>query len=356
MNYPTATVKQAQEQLVAGKFPEQFFRPSVQFIVDNQLPSGEIPWYKGGHTDPWDHIESAMGLSIGGEIVAAEKAYHWLKVTQLIDGSWWATYRDGKMSNPIHRDSNFIAYVATGVWHHFLITQDKNFLQRMWPVVDRAIAFVLSLQAASGEIKWAINLFGKTENEGLYAGCCSIYKSLGCASEIAQVLGHTREHWRVARQKLLDALHSRPALFNSNQAQQKSYSMYWFYPVLTGVLKGEQAREHINNYWSCYVVDQLGCLCLIGEPWVTIAESCELTMALLAAGERDKAVTLFGWLHQWRDKQGVYENGYQMQEKCFWPEEKTTWTSAGVLLAADALTDHTGASDLFKNHLAREKI
>ena len=30
-----------------------------------------------------------------------------------------------------------------------------------------------------------------------------------------------------------------------------------------------------------------------------------------------------------------------------WPEEKPTWTAGAILLAADALTEHTAASKLF---------
>ena len=33
-----------------------------RFIAELQKPSGEIPWSRGGKTDPWDHVESAMGL------------------------------------------------------------------------------------------------------------------------------------------------------------------------------------------------------------------------------------------------------------------------------------------------------
>ena len=47
----------------------------------------------------WDHVESAMGLSIGGEYSAAENAYRWLKNAQLEDGSWWAAYRAGQVDN-----------------------------------------------------------------------------------------------------------------------------------------------------------------------------------------------------------------------------------------------------------------
>jgi hypothetical protein len=30
-----------------------------------------------------------------------------------------------------------------------------------------------------------------------------------------------------------------------------------------------------------------------------------------------------------------------------WPREKTTWTAGAILLAADALTQHTAAANLF---------
>ena len=35
-------------------------------IVAAQLDSGEIPWTSGQKSDPWDHTEAAMGLTIGG--------------------------------------------------------------------------------------------------------------------------------------------------------------------------------------------------------------------------------------------------------------------------------------------------
>jgi len=38
----------------------------ANFIAKLQKANGEIPWSEGGKTDPWDHIESAMGLSVAG--------------------------------------------------------------------------------------------------------------------------------------------------------------------------------------------------------------------------------------------------------------------------------------------------
>ena len=41
----------------------------------------------GDKADPWDHVESAMGLVIGGRTEAARAAYEWLRQQQLDDGS-----------------------------------------------------------------------------------------------------------------------------------------------------------------------------------------------------------------------------------------------------------------------------
>ena len=32
-----------------------------------QLADGMIPWFPGGHADPWNHVEAAMALTVGGQ-------------------------------------------------------------------------------------------------------------------------------------------------------------------------------------------------------------------------------------------------------------------------------------------------
>ena len=44
------------------------------FIASVQKADGEIPWSVGGKTDPWDQVESAMGLSVAGYWTEAERA------------------------------------------------------------------------------------------------------------------------------------------------------------------------------------------------------------------------------------------------------------------------------------------
>ena len=333
--------------LTRGMFPHDYLRPTVRFILDCQEESGAIPWFEGGHLDPWDHVEAAMGLDVGGESAAAERAYRWLERNQLEDGSWWAAYRNGVPENTDRRESNFVAYVATGVWHHYLISGDLAFLCSMWSTVERAIEFVLRLQTEHGEIHWAVDGEGKPMEDALRTGCSSIYKSLECAHNIAVSLGLSRPDWFGAREHLGEALRKKPERFDRTWTSKGRYSMDWFYPVLAGAYRGRAAQARLQERWDEFVEQGMGVRCTSDEPWVTVAESCELTMALLAAGERSRAVTLYSWLHQWRHDDGSYWTGYQFVVDVLWPDEKPTWTAAAVLLAADALTEATPAAKLF---------
>ena len=48
---------------------------TVDSIAAIQLPNGMIPWFPGGHADPWNHVEAAMALTLGGHHAAARQAY-----------------------------------------------------------------------------------------------------------------------------------------------------------------------------------------------------------------------------------------------------------------------------------------
>ena len=123
-------------------------------IAELQLPNGMIQWFPGGHADPWNHVEAAMALATVGMTAEAELAYQWLVDLQLPNGAWHNYYlADGIEDAKL--DSNCVAYLATGVWHHHLATGDDGFVDRLWPTVEAAIEFVLDLQTRRGEIIWA---------------------------------------------------------------------------------------------------------------------------------------------------------------------------------------------------------
>lgn len=320
---------------------------TVDYIESLQLSNGLIPWSKGNTADPWDHVETAMGLSIGGRFDAARKAYEWMIKNQLADGSWWSAYDSEGRPVDRTRETHRTAYVATGVWHHYLITGNKEFLRSMWNTLKRALNFSVNLQTKYGEIEWAVNESGEIDHDALLTGCSSIYKSLECGLRVARTLNKDPDGWAYARKRLGQTIRNRPGRFDRTWGSKDRYSMNWFYPVLCGVYQGVPAHIRVSRRWDQFVETGLGCRCVSDEPWVTIAETSELIMALEATGHHQKALTLFSWLDRWKDGDGGYWTGYQFEERTVWPEEKPTWTAAAVLLAADALTDTTPASKLF---------
>ena len=330
-----------------GSFPDEYFAPTVAGIARAQLQDGGIPWYEGGPLDPWDHVEAAMGLTIGNRLDEAKQAYRWLKETQLPNGSWLAAYKGGEVEDGTRAESNFVAYVATGLWHYHLVTEDLVFLEEMWPTLADAMAFVLRLKGSKGEIYWCEDTRLGIREDSLVTGCSSIYKSLQCALNIATTLEVEKPEWALARKQLGEALLKHPECFDRTWDSKSRFAMDWFYPVLTSVVKGAAARAHLASRWQEFVRQDLGCHCVNDEPWVTVAESCELVMSLLAAGEYHKAVELFSWLHQFRDDDGSYWTGYVYPDEALWPIEKPTWTAGAVLLAADALASRTAAAQLF---------
>ena len=175
-------------------------------------------------------------------------------------------------------------------------------------------------------------------------GNSSIHKSLICAEKLANTLGREAENWRKARLKLADALANKPQRFDRTWAPKTRYSMDWYYPVLSGALSSEQSEARLAARWDVFVIDGFGCRCVEDEPWVTVAETAELIMALKAQGRHAQAEDMLGWLAQFRDENGAYWMGMQAEERLFWPVERPAWTSGAVILAHDAVLGITGAS------------
>lgn len=314
-------------------------------IAETQKENGEIPWSKGNKTDPWNHVEAIMGLSIAGYFSEAQRGFEWMARTQLKTGCWYATYREGKPEDRT-LDTNMSSYIAVGVYHHYLINGNDTFLKHMWRTVRSAIDFAISLQAKNGQIYWAKSPKGILDPMALLTGSSSIYLSLKCALSIARQLGHAMPAWEEALIKLGDAIKYRRHLFNVTKSR---YSMDWFYPILSGALTGNDARWRIEKHWKKFVVEGLGVRCICHEPWVTIAETSELVLALSAMENQCLAEIVFNWIQDRCFDDGSYWCGFTVPDIIIWPEDKITWTNAVVLIAADALYNLTPASNLFSH-------
>jgi hypothetical protein len=317
---------------------------TAAWIAGVQDRSGAIPWYPGGPIDVWDHVECAMALSAAGLRSEAGLAFEWLRRTQRADGSWPLRLRRGHVRDA-GADANHCAYVAVGVWHHFLITGDLRFARRMWSTVRRAIDFVLGLQTTRGEMLWARDASGRPADFALLAASSSIHHSLRCAVELAELLADPQPDWELAAAQLAHVIAEHPESF----ADRSRWSMDWYYPVLGGAVRGADALDRLSGRWDEFVAPGFGIRCVADRPWVTGAETCELALALDAVGERDAAVEQIASMQHLRDPDGSYWTGLQFIDGARWPVEQSTWTGAAMILAVDAIAGATGGSAIFRD-------
>ncbi len=281
-----------------------------------------------------------MGLDIGGLHEEAAAAYSWLALTQRPDGTWPAAYVGDEVLDPTV-DTNFCAYVGTGAWHHYLATGDADFLASMWPIVEAALDFVLSLQLPNGSIAWAVDWQGNRWPHALLTSSSSIYLSVRSGLDIARALGKERPDWEPAVERLRDALQD-----DRNFEDKSAYAMDWYYPVLTGAVVGRAAAERLESRWDLFVKEGWGCLCTTERPWYTSAETCELIVACLRAGMRERAEALWGWVQRMEADDGLYWTGINHPRGEVYPNEKTTWSAGAVLLAANELSATDAARSL----------
>ena len=315
----------------------------TDFISTLQRESGDIPWYRDGKTDPWDLVETIMGLNIGKCFDESYRAFDWLKKMQNPDGSWYSSYIDG-IPEDRTCETHMAAYISVGLFHTWLIYKDSFFLEYFWLTMEKGINYAISFQTKTGEIYWAKSSEGKIDPMSLLSGASSIFMSLKCGLAVAGILGKRKIPWEISFDKLGKSIRENILFYNVSKSR---FSMYWFYPILSGALTGEKANNRIGKYWNKYVIEGQGVRCVSDQPWVTIAETSELVLALHGMGRIEKAKQVFSWIQDRIYTDNTFWCGYTYPDMVIWPEEKISWTNAVVLLAADAIYSFTPASGLF---------
>ena len=326
-----------------GTLTADQIRVTGEHIAGQQLGSGLIPWFRGHHGDPWDHVEAAMALTVCGLDDAATLAFEWSAANQSPDGSW-PMETTGSDIGDARIDTNQCAYLAVGVWHRWLITHDRAQVDVMWPVVRRAIELVVELQLPFGGIAWSRDETGEVGEGALLTGSSSTVMSLRCAMALAELVGDPQPDWELSAARLAHAVAIHPDAF----LDKSRYSMDWYYPVLGGAVGGPAGLAHLNRRWGEFVVPGLGARCVCDRPWVTVAETCELALTLDAVGDRPRARDLFDSVQHLRGDDGGFWTGYVWPDDAIWPEERSTWTAAAVVLAADALAGTSSGSGIFR--------
>ena len=314
-------------------------------IARLQLPNGMIPWFDGGHCDPWNHVETAMALDVLGRHDNARLAYEWLRTSQHRNGAWSNYYRSDGTIEDTKLDSNVCAYIGTGLWHHWLCTQDDETLKLFWPMLDLAMTWVLSMQRSDGTILWAREELATPWDYALLTGCSSIRHALLSASQVAEVLGTPRPQWSDAAAQIDQVIGS-----GRNAFEPKiRWAMDWYYPVLSGALVGTAAKARLEEQWELFVMQDRGVRCVSDEPWITASETAECALAYAAIGDIDTAQYLLNTTSQHRTADGSYLTGLVYPNKIVFPaDERSAYTGAAVILAADSLAGISPASRIFR--------
>jgi len=334
----------------------QRLQAPVRRILDVQTADGAIPWFEDGPWDAWNHAECVMALNVAGEVDAAQAGLRALAARQEMDGSFLSECGNAlPMADHVHiarvpgarvKDSNFNAYVATAALHQAMLLGVGS-VAGFWPVVQAAITQVLACQHAAGDISWCAEAFGGAHDDSLRSGNACIYASLGHAIRLAAWLGLARPEWVAARRRLRLALLRAPERFDRAGQDRSGFAMDWYYPVLSGLYPAAAGRAHLQAGWGRFVDAGLGCRCVQAEPWVTVAESCELAIACAMVGEAGPAAELLRLMERRRDGNGVFWMGWQDVEKIDWPAERPSWTQAAYVLAVDAIERVSTASGFF---------
>lgn len=341
-------------------------------IAAAQLPDGAVPWEAGGQVDAWDHVECLMALDVAGLHEQARAGYAWLRRTQRPDGSWAARYgADGSVTDAT-AESNHAAYVAVGVAHHWLSGGGAPFLATAWPMLHRALDFVLGLANPDGTIGWARSPSGTADPTALLTGGSSIHHALRCGALVARHTHHPAiaAVWDRAADQLATAIGkhcaaTEPALVQAPTGQRSSapapglfadrdrFAMDWYYPVLGGALTRTAAAERIRGRWDRFVVPGRGIRCVSDRPWVTGAETCELAIALAVTGDRRRAAQAVASMQHLREEDGSYWTGLVLEDGVRWPVERSTWTGAAVILATDLIVAGPATAQVFGLGLTR---
>tara|TARA_B100000575_G_C23066922_1_gene614390 strand:+ start:95 stop:1144 length:1050 start_codon:yes stop_codon:yes gene_type:complete len=318
-----------------------------KFIKSTQLKCGSLPSESDQSHDPWDHIESIMGLNFGHEKQSSILAFDWLFRNQNQDGSWFAKYYKDK---PLEKNkpTHFSPYIAVAALHFYKIFNDEKYLHENWGYIKKAINFSMNFQENSGLIPWSIDSNDNIEKDYLLTGSSSILKSFECAIAIGKIVKDTSyvHELEIAHKKLANCLNKPDDLFDLTK-DRSHFSMDSYYPVLSGALEPEQISIYVEKVLKNFYVEGIGIRCVKNEPWVTVAETCEFVVALCKANRTNLASKILRDVMNIADENKIPFMGWQYEEKIFWPAFQPNWTAAASIIAADSLFRFSKGSNLF---------
>ncbi len=232
---------------VAGVFETSHLEETVAAIAAVQLPDGNIPWIPGEHTDPWNLVEAAMALDVGGLHAEASArlrvgpahAEPRRLLARLLRGQRGQGPHARHERHVLHRERRLAPLphhrrhrvpsrlLAGGRTHHRLRARPPDRDRR-----DRLARRRSRRRRAAHRL---------VEHSPLVPLCDRDRRP---DSATTAPTGSCR--WARSR--------SRSRIDPSGSSNKDRWAMDWYYPILGGVLRGQPAQMRVASKWDTFVV------------------------------------------------------------------------------------------------------
>ena len=320
-------------------------RATAEWIAALQLPTGMIPWFPGGHCDPWNHVETAMALDVAGLHDAAAHAYRWLADIQRPDGSWWNYYLPdgiGRGRQARHQRVRLRRHRACGTTGCAPPTGRSSTSCGRW--CSARSTGCCRCAAPTGRSSGPAT---PTTPRGT-TRCSPARRAsptrCAAACTLGAVVGERHRAWSAAADVLAERVTNAPDAFEPKDR----WAMDWYYPVLTGTLTGEPAKARLAEGWDDVrhggqghplrqrraVGHRVGDRRVLARP---------LGHRRPLDGHRPAALDPFAPPRRRR----VLDRHRVPDEERFPAGELSAYTGAAVVLAADAIAGASPASGVF---------
>ena len=308
----------------------------IDWIIKNQSPDGSIAWDLNDKCDPWDHLECLIALAIFEKDENFKRGIDWFLGNLDANFLIKSEFIEGQSSREYYEHHHAI-YSAVTFYQHLLMGNNDSYVKNYLKTLSNIVEAVLAARDDQGCFFWAQDKKGMCDNT-LVTATASIYLSLKCSINIFDYFGLETNALKKELEATKESFNKQNHRFNRDGIDRSRFSMDSYYPFLAGL---NENYQHLTKDIGKFYVEGLGVKCVIEEPWVTFAESSELIVALCRANNFKMAEQIFNDITKFKDNEGILPTGYQYAEKIFWPEERSSWTNAAYIIAADCLFDIT---------------
>ncbi|NLJ99649.1 MAG: hypothetical protein GX318_00230 [Clostridia bacterium] len=285
--------------------------------------------YSGGYGYSWprDSVFIAWALAAAGRGNLAENYYHFAFKTQRPDGLWSQRYYSTGQLAPGWGDQlDETGIMLWGIWKHYDLTKNKDFLLQAWPSVDKAAkGLILTLDINRGHLPLpSMDLWEDSYCTGTYTAA-AISAGLKAAGEIAEELNKKSQEskeWGDISKKIVNSIHdllwredkgyfARSLVKDIQDPTFDSAVMGLVYPFKIIDPKCGKTVQLIHEIEKNLYCDEVGGILryrgddyIGGNPWVLI--TLWLSLCFNTIGEREKAKKHFNWALKQQNSLGLF--------------------------------------------------